>query len=144
MSNRFSLPWGVQKPPAVCKKPPTPSTFPPRPFNEKEFQAFIQWHGPAYGSNIQFSGPATMSPAPLALQHTGWLHAPPYALRLRMTQTPTLPALTLEITLHLYSAPLYQKTATINPPKQLDPFDTGLVKFTTAIPTEHVQARVWS
>lgn len=144
MSSRWSLPWGVQKPPAVCKKPPVPTALPPLPFDQKEFQATVQWYEPAYGSPLQLSGPLPILPNPPALQHVGWLSAQPYALRLRMTQNPALPQLAFDLRLYLNSAPIGYKSIVLDSPKSLDPFDSGLLQFPVVSPSDLVTARVWS
>jgi len=144
MGSKFALPWGVQKPPAVCKKPPAPMPFPPPPWPDAQFQGFCQWFGPAYGYPIQLSGPVPMKPNPPAAQHIGWLNAPPFALRLRMTQTPAPPDLTLDLQLYLNSAPIQFKTISIGSVKSIDPLDTGLLQFPVAAPGDLVTCRVWS
>ena len=143
MSNKFSLPWGVQKPPAVCKAPPIPFPLPPAPFNEQTFQGYAQWYEPVYGYALQISGPCTMTPNPPLKEHTGYVIGDPWKLELQMQENPNLPSIRLHLSLYFNVTLLGYKWIDLNPPQSLDPFDTGLVQFYVSTTKDQATARVW-
>lgn len=144
MGSKFSMPTGVQKPPAVCKKPPPPSDVPLPPFNETYYQGFVQWNNPAYSFHPDLTGYVTMAPDAPPTQHAGDLDGYAFSLELIMTPNPSLPALQFRMNLYYYGLLLTFREAAIPAPKTLDPLDTGLILFPADSPADIISCRVYA
>lgn len=143
MSSKFSRPWGVQKPPAVCRKPPVPMPFPPPPWYQNELQGMLAWLCPNGSPALDFSGAVTLIPEPAHNQLTGSVTGDQYDMELIIEYFP--PAYDLEITINLLEAGLLIDSYTINvdEPQSEDPFDSGLLHFLDGVPGCTITARAW-
>ena len=64
MSTKFSGIPKVQKPPAVCRKPPYPEMVPPPPFNERWYQGYVEWYDPEGSDDIPHGYGYAVKPTP--------------------------------------------------------------------------------
>jgi len=143
MSSKFSKPWGVQKPPAVCYPPPADYPPIPVPFGEQFFQGWCEWNQYGLSGQLAITGPMEMAPVPLSQKHVGVIPSDDYQLQLTMQAFPPTSLLTFHAQLSHLGAPIADFTSPPAPPQTASPFDSGYIEVTDQPGTMRVVARVW-
>lgn len=129
MSSKFGGIAKTQKTPAVCKKPPPPAAVPPPPFLERTFQGYCQWYDTIGSDRIRTAGNLTMLPDPPTTTWTGETATHSYSVQVKMKYQQPMNAFDFTIDLLLNGHSVGQYKRLLQPPRSLDPFDSGLVDF---------------
>ena len=144
MSTKFSGISPVQKPPAVCKKPPPPDPVPFTPFTGQTFQGYAAWHDNFGSDQVTCGGGIEMRPHPAVDEWNGKLDTSPYGLELWMRYNESPCTFDYRIRLLLNGTPVAQRVVNDQYALSLIPFDSNHIEFTQNPEHESIHARIMS
>jgi len=142
MSSKFHGRSKVQKPPAVCRKPPVPLIIPSPPFDERYWQSFAFWDDVGGSESIAATDYFTLSPTIDPYTWEGENPNDNYYLKLRMVWVPGSETLQTTLSLMLAGVASDFRQSPPQHPKTFLPFDSGLIQYQPAPYSGAITARI--
>jgi len=131
MSSKFSGRSKVQKPPAVCRKPPEPDPIPLPAFDRRQLLCYAEWNDPGSSEAVATTGYFNIDPTPTPYTWIGETGNTGHRLHLKMIWTPGNDLFRYTLSLMLAGVPADQRSTPPREPQTLQPFDSGLINFNT-------------